>query len=100
MCLVLARELSSKTKRRLVVAGGFRRRKNSWIGFALNTAFAKLLRGACGGGKPAHLIAFFFGCFAEHGKGRCLPGSRATLQTDDPISATKNLLNGRLLMSV
>jgi hypothetical protein len=31
MCLVLANELSSKTKRRLVVADGFRRRKNNWM---------------------------------------------------------------------
>jgi hypothetical protein len=33
-------------------------------GFCMNTAFAKLLCGSCGGCKPAHLIAFFFGCFA------------------------------------
>src|SRR5690242_16174535 len=69
-------------------------------GFCLNTAFTKLLRGTCGRRKTAHLIAFFFGCFAQYGKRRCLAGSGSALQANDLISATKNLLNGRLLMSV
>ena len=82
------------------MAGSFRRRKNNLDGFGLNTAFAKLLRGACGGCETAHLITFFFGCFAQHGKRRCLAGSRATLQTNDLISAGQDLFNRRSLFRV
>ena len=71
-------------------------------GFGLDSALLKLLRGACGERKTAHLITFLFGCFPYPGKGRglpvpappCRPSTRSVL---DKIALSSPSADSRLV---
>ena len=98
MCLVLARELSSKPtsggRWRVPFAGA---KTIGWF-----RSECRFLQAAVRRVRRAQTRApdsFFFGCFAQHGKRRCLSGSPA-LQTNNLISAGQDLFNRRFLFRV